>query len=135
MLKPPTPTFPLNPNKQSWSKWEWHDVVAKVNWKGYENKLFDVEVYSSCEQVELFLNAKSLRKRETNHNSKNLQLPGKCLTNIIYIKAVEYIDSKQVTTSELKTAGNAVNEKLICQQEEIKASGRDLSYISGEINC
>jgi len=55
----------LNPNKQSWSKWEWHDVVADWNWKGYENKPLEVAVYSSCEQVELFLNGKSLGKRKT----------------------------------------------------------------------
>ena len=44
-VKPPVPSFPLNPNKQSWSKWEWYDVVADWNWsartpaeKGYEEQ-------------------------------------------------------------------------------------------------
>ncbi|HVX49096.1 MAG TPA: glycoside hydrolase family 2 TIM barrel-domain containing protein, partial [Chitinophagaceae bacterium] len=69
-VKPPTPSYPANPLWQSWSKWNWYDVVADWNWKGYENKPLEVSVYSSCDEVELFLNGKSLGKKATGRNTK-----------------------------------------------------------------
>ncbi|HEY0611011.1 MAG TPA: glycoside hydrolase family 2 TIM barrel-domain containing protein, partial [Chitinophaga sp.] len=53
-VKPPQPSFAINPDKVDWSHWEWHDVVADWNWKGSEGKPLEVNVYSSCGQVELF---------------------------------------------------------------------------------
>jgi beta-galactosidase len=32
-VKPPVPSFPINPKKETWSKWEWQDVVASWNWE------------------------------------------------------------------------------------------------------
>jgi len=131
-VKPPQPTFKENPKKESWSIWNWHDVFPDWNWKGYENKSFDVEVYSSCEEVELFLNGKSLGKKETNRNTKftaTWQVPYEAGI----LKVVGYIDSKQVASSEIKTA-NAVSQiKLSADRTEIKANGQDLSYITVEL--
>jgi len=64
-IKPPEPSFPENPKREYWSLWHWHDVVADWNWGGYENHLMDVVVYSAAEMAELFLNGKSLGKKET----------------------------------------------------------------------
>jgi beta-galactosidase len=65
-VAPPLPTFPLNPKKESWSIWEWHDLTDDWNWPGMEGQPLKVSVYSSCDRVELFLNGKSLGKKETN---------------------------------------------------------------------
>jgi beta-galactosidase len=68
-------------------------VVADWNWKGYENKPLEVAVYSSCKQVELFLNGKSLGKRKTDSAS---QYTAKW--NVPYspgeLKAVGYIENR-----------------------------------------
>ena len=69
-VTPPVPSFEPNPNRMSWSKWNWLDAVADWNWKGYENKPFEVNAYSSCEEVELFLNNKSLGKKRTDRSTK-----------------------------------------------------------------
>ena len=37
-VTPPEPSFELNPDRQSWSKWHWYDVVDSWNWKGNEGK-------------------------------------------------------------------------------------------------
>ncbi|MEP6514471.1 MAG: DUF4982 domain-containing protein [Parafilimonas sp.] len=59
-VKPPRPSFSVNPKKEDWSIWNWNDVVADWNWKGYEDSALEVNVYSSCDETELFLNGKSL---------------------------------------------------------------------------
>lgn len=131
-VKPPVPTFPLNPNKQSWSKWEWHDVVANWNWKGYEAKPFEVSVYSSCEQAELFLNGKSLGKKKTDRSTEFT-----AKWNVPYaageLKAVGYKGKKIVATSLLQTAGEPVAIKLTADRTHLSADGEDLSYITVEL--
>ena len=48
----PTPSFPVNHNKEKWSKWNWQDVIGHWNWPEYKGKVLKVEVYSSCEEIE-----------------------------------------------------------------------------------
>ncbi len=131
-VKPLTPTFPLNPNKQSWSKWEWHDVVADWNWKGYEAQPLEVSVYSSCEQVELFLNGKSLGKKKTDRSTEFI-----AKWNVPYnageLKAVGYKGKKAVATSALQTAEVPSAIKLTADRTQLAADGEDLSYITVEL--
>jgi beta-galactosidase len=131
-VKPPKPSFPLNPNKQSWSKWEWYDVVADWNWAGYENKPMEVPVYSSCDEVELFINGKSLGKKKVNRDSKftaTWQVPYQAGT----LRAVGYANGKEVASSQLQTAKQATKLKLSADKSTIKADRQDLSYITVEL--
>jgi beta-galactosidase len=129
---PPEPSFELNPDRQSWSKWHWYDMVDSWNWKGSEGKEMDVCVYSSCEQVELFLNGKSLGKKPINRSTKFTGVwkvsyqPGT-------LKALGYAGKKQVSVSDLKTAGDPVRIKLIADRQKVKADGEDLSYVTVEL--
>ncbi len=132
-ITPSEPTFELNPDRQPWSKWHWYDVVDSWNWIGKEGKNLDVSVYSSCEQVELFLNGKSLGRKSTNRSNKFTaiwQVPFQPGT----LKAAGYRGKKQVILSELKTAGNPVQIKLTADRPKIKADGQDLSYVTVELN-
>ncbi len=36
-VKSPKPSFAENPKLQTWSRWNWKDVVPEWNWKGNEN--------------------------------------------------------------------------------------------------
>ncbi len=131
-VKPPQPSFPENKNRLEWSKWHWFDAVADWNWTGNENKNLEVSVYSSCEEVELFLNGKSLGKKPTNRTTKFMGVwqvpyqPGS-------LKAVGYNGKKQVSISELKTAGEATQIKMTADRAQIKSDGQDLSYITVEL--
>jgi len=131
-VKPPTPTFPLNPNKQSWSKWEWHDAVADWSWKGSEQQPLEVSVYSSCEQAELFLNGKSLGKKKTDRSTEFM-----AKWNVPYaageLKAVGYKGKKIVTSSLLQTAEDPTALKLTADKTQLAADGQDLSYITVEL--
>jgi beta-galactosidase len=131
-VTPPEPSFEPNPERQDWSKWHWLDAVDDWNWKGSEGKTMEVSVYSSCEQVELFLNCKSLGKKPTNRTTKFIavwQVPYQPGT----LKAVGFTKKKQVIVSELKTAGEPVNIKFSADRTQIKADGQDLSYITIEL--
>ena len=131
-VKAPVPTFPFNPNKQSWSKWEWHDVLADWNWKGYEGKPLEVVVYSSCEEVELFTNGSSLGKKTTGAESKFM-----AAWSVPYakgeLKAVGYQGNKVVNTAILQSTDEPVSLKISSDAETLKADGQGLAYITVEL--
>ena len=131
-VKPPKPSFPINPKKEAWSLWNWDDVVASWNWNGYEDSTLEVNIYSSCDEVELFLNNKSLGKKSTNRSTKFM-----AVYNVIYkageLKAIGYSNGKQVNTSVLKTADAPTQIKLTADRNTINADGEDLSYVTVEL--
>lgn len=131
-ITPPQPSFAINPERQSWSKWHWADAVDDWNWYGSEGKIMDVNIYSSCGQVELFLNGKSLGKKTTDRTTKylaNWQLPYEPGT----LRAVGFTGKKQVTVAELRTANEANKIRLSADRNKIEANGQDLSYITVEL--
>ena len=128
-VTPPTPSFELNPRIETWSKWNWYDVVADWNWASYENKPFKVTVYSSCDEVELFLNNHSLGKKITNRSTQFLahwDVPFQVGT----LKAIGYKNRKQVNQAQLVTASQVSKIEMHADRTELKANGEDLSYIS-----
>jgi beta-galactosidase len=131
-VKPPKSSFEPNPKREAWSKWHWFDVVADWNWKGYENTPFEVNVYSSCEEVELFLNNKSLGKKKTDRSTEFMAL-WKVLWQAGELKATGYHAGKPVNTSILSTAGEPNLIRLTADRTEIKADGQDLSFITVEL--
>lgn len=131
-VKPPQPSFKPNPDREYWSIWHWHDVVADWNWPGQKDKPLEVNVYSACDSVELFLNGVSLGKKDTNRQTKQIakwQVPYKSGT----LKAVGFDDSKEAAASELRTADEPTQLRLSADRTEIKAGRQDLSYITVEL--
>lgn len=126
---PPEPSFRSNPQKQAWSKWEWHDVIASWNWKGHENKPFSVRVYNSSESVELFLNEKSLGKKVTNRQNEWIASWLVPYQQGI-LKASSYSGSEIIATSELHTAGEVKAIHLIPDRAKIFADGQDICYVT-----
>lgn len=131
-VHPPAPSFPLNPDKQEWSKWEWHDVVADWTWPGQENKPLTVEVYSSCERVELLLNGKSLGSQPTNRATK-YQATWSVSYQAGTLQAVGYNGQNRVGTAELNSAAAPARLKLTPDRASLKATGQDLSYVLVEL--
>ncbi len=131
-VTPPVPSFEPNPKRASWSKWHWLDAVADWNWKGYEGKPIEVNVYSSCGEAELFLNDKSLGRKKTNRSTEFIaswQVPyqeGE-------LKAVGYNNSNKVASSILYTAGEPAHVRMTADRAEIIADNQDLSYVTVEI--
>jgi beta-galactosidase len=130
-VKPPKPSFELNPNIESWSKWNWEDVVNSWNWQGAKDPL-DVVIYSSCDEVELFLNDKSLGKKATNRMSKYM-----ATWKVPYqegeLKAIGFVNHKRLTQAVLQTAKEPLQIRLTADKNQLKSNGEDLSYITVEL--
>jgi beta-galactosidase len=125
-------SFPPNPERQSWSKWHWDDVVSDWNWNGSDGILMNVKIYSSCREVELLVNKKSLGKKTTNRSTNYIaewQVPYEPGV----LKAVGFTAGKQVAVAELKTSGEAAKINLTADRTNISSNGQDLSYITAEI--
>ncbi|MGH2566480.1 MAG: DUF4982 domain-containing protein, partial [Ginsengibacter sp.] len=131
-VKPPKPSFEPNPQRADWSKWYWDDVVADWTWPDYKDSTLEVNIYSSCDEVEMFLNNKSLGKKLTNRSTKFM-----AVYNVPYaageLKAIGYDNGKKVNTSILQTADEPTEIKLSADRNIIKADNEDLSYVTVEL--
>ena len=113
---------------------EWTDkpvlhVFPSWNWK--EGDTIDVWAYTNCEEVELFLNDKSVgRKKKT---GDDLHLMWRLPFTTGTLKAVGYADGKEIITSEIKTAGTPARIVLEADRNNITADGRDLSFITVKV--
>ena len=114
---------------------EWTDkpvlhILPHWNWEAGKS----VEVwayYNNADEVELYLNGKSLGKRskqgEDLHVMWNVPFePGT-------LKAISRKNGKEVLIREIKTAGAAAKIELIADRKAIKADGKDLSFITVRI--
>jgi beta-galactosidase len=131
-VKPPVPSFPVNPEKASWSKWEWQDVVASWNWEGYEGKKIGIEIYSSYPEVELFLNNVSLGRKKTNRSNEWI-----ATWDVSYepgvLRAKGYDEKGATETCDLITAEKPAQLRLKADRDTISSDGQDLSYITVEL--
>ncbi len=104
-------------------------MVPEWNWQGYENKPLEVNVYSSCDSTELFLNNKSLGIKPTNRSTKFI-----ASWTVPYhageLKAVGYSGGKVIKTTAIHTAGQSVKIDLSADRPVLTADNQDLCYIT-----
>ncbi len=109
-----------------WPTWE------SWTWPGFEGKSLDVEVYSNCDKVQLYLNDALIGEKRTTRAeafTAKFAVPyaaGK-------LRAVAIQGDKQVAESALTTAGDAVRLRLIPDRAAIAAGGQDLSFVAVEV--
>jgi beta-galactosidase len=101
------------------------------NWKGKEGKEISVWAYSNCDEVELFLNKKSLGKKATPKNSHiewNVPFePGTLL-------ARGYKNGKEIITDKVETTGDPATLELSADKTTLNASGEDVSVITVKVS-
>lgn len=118
--------------KSQWTEEPMVHILPHWNWEGKEGELIDVLVYTNCDEVELFLNNKSLGTRDM-HSSTSL----KCKWKVPYasgtIKAVGKKNGSVVCEAEQKTAGVAARIKLTVDRDNLESNGKDLSFIKVEV--
>jgi beta-galactosidase len=113
------------------TRWGWPDVWPDWNWRGWEGTPFLIDLYSNCDEVELFLNGRSLGIKQASQKEKHnasFQVsyePGE-------LKAIGYRNKKRVAVYSLRTAGSPAQIQLIPDQESIRVGG-DLCYITVKI--
>ncbi|MFO8002151.1 MAG: beta-galactosidase GalB [Marinilabilia sp.] len=113
-------------------KSEWtQDTVLHVfpHWNWEKGDTVDVwSYYNNADEVELFLNGKSLGTKGKPENKFHVQWrvpyqPGA-------IRAVSLKDEDVVATKEIRTAGEPALLKMDVDRNQIKADGKDLAYVS-----
>jgi beta-galactosidase len=102
-------------------------ILPHWNWKGQEGKPIDVWVYSNCDEVELFLNKKSLGKKKMEQHGhlewKVNYTPGS-------LEAVGYKNGKKPLTEVVKTTGEPASIQLNTPETSLAADGEDIAIIT-----
>ncbi|MCO5946544.1 beta-galactosidase GalB [Mucilaginibacter flavidus] len=108
-------------------------ILPHWNWAERIGQVTPVNVYTSGDEAELFLNGKSLG-RKTKTPGKDFRL---IWDSVKYttgeLKVVCYKNGKQWATDVVKTTGEAANLTLSADRSVIKSGGDDLSYITVKV--
>ena len=114
------------------SHWGWHDVQPSWTWPGCDGEELRVDVYYACDEIELFLNGKSLGKRPATAESVHI-----ATFRVSYeageLEAVAYADGIETGRSALSTAGPAERIRLCADRVSISSDPRDLAYVTVEV--
>jgi beta-galactosidase len=114
---------------------EWTDkpvlhLLPHWNWKPGE--VISVwAYYSGADEVELFLNGKSLGVRKK--NGDNLHVEWKVPFEAGTLKAVSRKNGEVVKTEEIHTAGKPAKIQLLTDRKYINGTGTDLCYITVKV--
>ena len=103
-------------------------ILPHWNWSGMEGKEIDVWVYSNCDEVELFLNKKSLGKKKMLQNS---HLEWKVNYTPGTLEAIGYKNGKKILGEIQKTTGKSENIKLSVDKENVQNS--KISVVTVEV--
>ncbi|HSD09234.1 beta-galactosidase GalA [Flavobacterium sp.] len=101
-------------------------LLPHWNWAGKENQSIEVWAYSNCDEVELFLNKKSLGKK-TMEKDSHLEW------NVNYtpgtLEAIGYKNGKKILTEVVKTTGTPTILNLESDKNTFDASKNDIALI------
>jgi beta-galactosidase len=112
-------------------EWGWPDVQASWNWPGLEGRELQVDVYSACDEVELFLNGTSLGRRAVTEADRLIATfqvpyaPGE-------LRAVGCRAGEKVAEHAIVTTGPALALRLTADRNPIWADPNDLAYVTVE---
>jgi beta-galactosidase len=109
-------------------------ILPHWNWEGKEGTVVPVFCYTNYPSAELFVNGKSMgvQKKSNLNNLTRYRLMWK---DVVYekgsIKVIAYDGAgKAVATKEIKTAGAPHHLKLSADRTQLKADGKDLSFVT-----
>ena len=113
---------------QSW----WTDklvlhLLPHWNWPGKEGQPIDVWCFSNCQEVELFLNGKSLGRKTMERNS-HLEWMVKYEPGTLSAKG--YNDGKPIMETKVETTGEPAAVRLEPDRTTINADGEDIGVIT-----
>jgi beta-galactosidase len=135
--------------QSQWTSAPMIHILPHWNWEGREGQAIPVMAYTNADEVELFLNGKSLGRKQRFSQpvelpvGKNVNQEGKFMSKyrlewqVPYqpgdLKAVAYRGGKQVAVEEIHTAGAPARVKLTADRASIQAGGKDLSFLTVRI--
>ena len=116
-----------------WSDTPVLHLLPHWNWEGHEGETIPVHCYTNYDQVELFLNGKSLGTQTKVASDKHRRYR-MIWDNVVYepgeLRAVAYgADGKVAQETVIRTAGAPHHLVLKADREVISADGQDLSFV------
>jgi beta-galactosidase len=110
------------------SEWTEKNVLHIFpHWNWTHGKLIDVWAYTNCDEVELFLNGRSLGVKQKSGDELHLvwRVPFEAGT----LLGVGKKEGKEILRQEIQTAGDPLRIILSPDRSSINADGSDLSFI------
>ena len=109
-------------------------VLSNWNYKGFEGKPVELVVYSKAEEVEVFVNGKSIGRKPV---CMERPMPYSACFETVYepgkVEAVSFCGGKEVSRDILVTAGEPAELILIPEKSEMRADGHDLICVGIEL--
>ncbi|MGA2595762.1 MAG: beta-galactosidase GalB [Bryobacteraceae bacterium] len=135
--------------KSQWTKEPMVHVFPTWNWASHEGELIPVMAYTNGEEVELFLNGRSMGRKKLGVDTVEIPAGGNVSTthkftskyrlewDVPYqpgtLRAVAYKGGKQFAVDEVRTAGNPARIRLSPDRSTIASDGEDLSFVTVRI--
>lgn len=125
--------FPKDVYYMYQSEWTTKDVLYIFpHWNWNVGQTVDVwAYYNNADEVELFLNGRSLGKRAKAGDDLHVMWRVKYEPGTL--KAVSRKNGKEVLTREINTAGVPVSIRMKADRSDIAADGKDLSFVTVEL--
>ena len=132
-----------------WLKSPMVHVLPHWNWPGREGQPIPVMVYSNADEVELFLNGKSLGVQKTHTTPVPLPVGRNVSETLVFqskyrllwqvpyqpgvLRAIARNHGAEVARDEMATAGAPARVRLVADRSVIDADGDDLGFITARI--
>lgn len=113
------------------SEWSFDDVYDHWNWGPYKDSLLSVDVYSTGDQVKLYINNKLMGEAAVSR-ATDYKANFKAHFEAGEIKAVAYKNGIAIDSFKRYTAGAVNNIKLLPEQPVMKAGRNNLAFV--EVN-
>jgi beta-galactosidase len=115
--------------KSEWTNKPVLHIFPHWNWKAGDT--IDVWAYTNADEVELFLNGKSLGTRKKSDDDLHLKWPVAYASGTL--EAIGYKNGKEYLRKRMRTAGSPVKIVALPDRRNICANGDDLSFFTVRI--
>lgn len=115
-----------------WTEKPMVHILPHWTWPGKDGVEIPVVAYSNCDEVELFLNGKSLG-RKVMDKKEEMQIVWKVPYRPGTVRAVAYRDGRKCAETVRKTAGAAYSVRLTVDRKEISLGGREHVFVTADI--
>ncbi|MGL6174408.1 MAG: glycoside hydrolase family 2 TIM barrel-domain containing protein [Cellulosilyticaceae bacterium] len=102
------------------------------NWNYCNKEVVNVNCYTNCDKVELYINNKLIETKHLKDFKELLYIPFKVSFEVGEIKAVGYKENRIVSEYTIKTTNAPVKINACVHEEQIQANQQDMTHI--EVN-
>lgn len=130
-----THPYILTQNPENYGKipvktpWSFSDYLPTWNWRGCEGKQIAINVYSSGDEVELFINKRSVGRKPSGEKTGYIT-EFKTVYETGTVKAISYCDGRIESTQEIQSGSGNIDLIMKADYENISFENEDLCYIT-----